>query len=390
MHEVFDQMKAVEGAAVMVQANVDEGAVSNCLMLADKIMEHKISSHRNKVIEHAQKAFKFLYTSRRGFYCSLCNQKYHEFFDIYSSSIISSNQFCQSMVENTFNFYLFKFDFFVKYSRLYAMFLTTCDLKGRYSKKFIPYLSKFYHDKEVMDGIHSCQEKIGDPHGFRYCQKFCSNFNPARYTEALEGDIDKLKGFAAYLGNTMEQKNIQYERESAKDVLNMKGRLLEALINRKIEIDEIKERRLAEAGGEPKKEEPKKEEPKKPEGDAAKEGDKGAENQQAMQAVLEPKSTVNQLNATLRTGILNPIMYNFSDDMTIEHSTMTHTSVFNQGFYHTYRIHKYNNYFDAEGINWFGMGKNAQIDKLGIRPVLEKVPENDLEVQEIRQEVMTD
>jgi hypothetical protein len=384
---MFDQMKAVEEAAVIVQANVDGETISNCKMLADTIMDHKLSAKRNKILEHAQKAFKFLYTSRRGFYCSLCNQKYHPYIDIYSSSIISSNQFCQSMVENTFNFYLFKYDFFVKYSRLYAMFMTTCDFKGRYTKtKFVPYQSKFFHDPKVIDGIHKCQKNIGDPHGFRYCQDYCSNFNPARYSEALEGDIDRIKGFAVYLENLMETKQIQYERESAKDVLNMKGRLLEALINRKIEMDTIKNRQLSAEGDAKKPDEPKKDEEPKKDGEANKPGD----DQAAVQAVLEPMNTINRFNVNYRAAILNPIMYNFSDDMSIEHSTIVHKSIFNQGFYKTYRMHKYKNYFDSEGINWYGMGKNAQIDRFGAKAVLEMVPHNDIEYREIMLEVMKD
>ena len=186
MNEVFDQMKTVESAALIVQANVDEETVSNCKLMADKIMQNKISVMRNKVLEHAQKAFKFLYISRRGFYCALCNQPSHEFIDIYSSSFISSNQFCQKMVQNTLNFYLFKFEFFMKLSRLYAVFLVTCDFKGRYNKsKFVPYQSKFFKDPEVLDGLEKCKNKIADPHGFKYCTKFCSNFNPAKFSDAV-------------------------------------------------------------------------------------------------------------------------------------------------------------------------------------------------------------
>ena len=90
MNEVFDQMKNVEGAAVIVQANADENTISNCRMMADKIMENRISVQRVRVLEHARKAFKFLYLSRRGFYCSLCNQPYHEHIDIYSCLLYTS------------------------------------------------------------------------------------------------------------------------------------------------------------------------------------------------------------------------------------------------------------------------------------------------------------
>ena len=376
-------MKSIEASAVIVQANTEAGPGSNCRLMADKILENKVSALEKKILAAAQKAFKFLYESRRGFYCALCNQPYHEFIDIYSSSIISSNQFCKSLVENTLNFYMFKFEYFMKLSRLYSLFLITCDFKGSYDKtKYIAYESKFFKEPEILKGLEVCRDKIGDPHGYKYCQEYCSNFNPTKFSEVFEGDIDRLKGFAAYLKNNMEIKQIQYERESAKDVLNMKGRLLEALINRKIEIDHIKERRLTKE-----KENEKKPAEKKPEAAEGKDAtDAGAKE---AEKAIPPKQKVDALNAELKSAILNPVNYSFSDDMTIEHSTPFNKSIFHQGFYHTFRLHCYSSQFDRVGINWHSVGKSAKFEKGAVKEVMKMVGPNDIQVRELSFEIVS-
>ena len=387
LKDTFASMKSVENVALIVQANASKTETSNCKLLADKITENKASILEKKVLEAAQKAFKFLFISRRGFYCALCDQESHEFINIYSSSIVSSNQFCRSLVENTLNFYIFKFNYFMKLSRLYALFLITCDFKGRYDKsKFIAYQSKFFKEPKVLKGLDNCKNKIGEPHGYKYCLEYCSNFNPARYSEVFEGDIDRMEGYSEYLKNNMEIKQIQYERESAKDVLNMKGRLLEALITRKFDMDGIRERQLEKKNKEIEEKEKKEKKAddgnkKDKKGDGDKKDKKGDEKK-------TPAETVNTLNKELRSAILKPINYSFEDDKTIAHTLTYKKSIFHQGFYKTFRIHKYGSFFDAEGINWHGYGLGAKLNKEGLKEVMEMVPPNDIQVRELFFEVM--
>lgn len=380
-------MKAVESAAVMVFSNTEDKPDSNCRRLSSEIQRLKISSMFTKINEMAQKAFRFLYISRRGFYCALCNQPSHQHIDIYSSSIISSNQFCKSMVENTLNFYIFKFKHFVKVSRLYALFLVTCDLKGRYSKNnFVAYDAKFFEQTEILTGIEKCQKDAAESSGFQSCQEYCSHFNPARYSKLFDGDIDHMAGFGRYLKDLLEQKLEQYERDSVKDALNIKGRLLEALINRKIDMEH--ERILTDDKKKPdeSKEKAKKEEkpakavkdPK--EEQTKKDQDKGKETNVPM--------TIDRLNKKHNGIMLVPVTYNSRDDPHLTRVTSYKRSIFYRGFYRTYRLHKYSNYFDAEGINWYGFGSCAKIDKEGVLQVLELLPPDDLQARELTYDVM--
>lgn len=375
--ELFTELKSIESAAVIVQANTEAGDGLNCRKLADAITTFKASMMKDKVLELAKKAFKFLYISRRGFYCALCNHRNHEFVDIYSSSFVSSNEFCKNTVENTLSFYIFKFKYFISIARAYAVFMVTCNFKGKFdTNQYVSYQAKFFRENKIVNDIETCQKNLGSHHAFAFCENYCSHFNPAKYSNLFEGDIDKIKGFSLFLKNTKERKQIEYERESAKDVLKMKGRLLEAIIGRKLEMDKEKK--------------PEGEEKKKEEGEKKKEGEKGGdeapkEDQGGAEggAPGEVRGAIDSINNKLTTALIKPVTYDFESDMTIEHSIDFEKSIFHQGFYKTFRIHKYCNHFDSCGIDWYGEGKAATINKEGVMKILELLPENDLEVREL-------
>ena len=384
LQTVFQELKAVENVTAIVLTHTQEKKNSNCQRLAQKIQNLQISSLITKVQEQAQKAFKYLYISRRGFYCALCDQTNHKFIDIYSSSIISSNQYCKGLVENTLPFYQFRYNFFHQIARLHALFIVTCDLKGRYDKsKFVPFQSKFFKHPELTKGITKCSTGMGEPHGFMACQDYCSNFNPARFSKMFEGGIDRLLGFAKFLKERVKVKLEHYNRESAKDVLNMKGRLLEALINRKIEMDHD---RILSAEKKPEAKKDDKPAGKKDAEKPPKAVKDPAEAKQKEQQKKGEEKNVPGKNEELfkryKVITLNPLVYSFPDDMKLKHHTSLRKSIFNRGFYKTYRVHKYSNYYDAEGVNWYGLGKGAKFDKEGILQVLEILPPDDTQARE--------
>lgn len=387
MKTVFEELKQVENLTAIVLTHTKDKKNSNCQRLAQSIQNLQISSLITKIQEQAQKAFKYLYISRRGFYCALCDQQSHKFIDIYSSSIISSNQYCKGLVENSLPFYQFRYNFFHKIARLHALFIVTCDLKGRYDKtKFVPFQSKFFQHPELTKGISKCAKGVAEPHGFIGCQDYCSNFNPARFSKMFEGGVDRLLGFAKFLKDRRKVKLEHYNRESAKDVLNMKGRLLEALINRKIEIDHdriLSAEKKEEKPAEKKEDKPaENENAKKPAKAVKSEADKKREEQQKKGEEKNVPDKNEELFKRYKVITLNPLVYSFPDDMKLKHHTSLKKSIFNRGFYKTYRVHRYSNYYDAKGVNWYGLGKGASFNKEGILKVLEILPPDDTQARE--------
>lgn len=102
------------------------------------------------------------------------------------------------MVTKTMNYYLFRYEHFMKISRLYSTLLTNCDMRGKYyPNNFIPHNIKFFRKKEALMDINNCKASLTTPEALKYCQNFCSYFNPVVYNKYLEGGLDKLFSYVA-------------------------------------------------------------------------------------------------------------------------------------------------------------------------------------------------
>lgn len=72
-------------------------------------------------------------TSYNGFYCSICNYDYHQYFNTLKAEVVYSDRFCRSMVEKTLSPALYIHKHFIKLGRIIAKFITNCDSRGTYS-----------------------------------------------------------------------------------------------------------------------------------------------------------------------------------------------------------------------------------------------------------------
>lgn len=59
----------------------DNQAGSNCFKIANTIDQFKASSLEELIIGKLSKSFQFLYQSRKGFQCALCDADVHEYFN---------------------------------------------------------------------------------------------------------------------------------------------------------------------------------------------------------------------------------------------------------------------------------------------------------------------
>jgi len=73
---IFETFKEVEEMAETVRDNTSDNIDgSNCYKISNAIKIFNAYSYKALVLQKAKKAFKFLYESRRGFYCSICDQE---------------------------------------------------------------------------------------------------------------------------------------------------------------------------------------------------------------------------------------------------------------------------------------------------------------------------
>ena len=49
--------------------------------------------------------------------------------------------------------------------------------------------------------INNCKASLTTPEALKYCQNFCSYFNPVVYNKYLEGGLDKLFSYVAITTN---------------------------------------------------------------------------------------------------------------------------------------------------------------------------------------------
>lgn len=197
MEDIFTSFGDIQKQAVLVKDNTSDNiAGSNCYKISNSILEFNAYNLKDLIITKAKKAFKFLYESRRGFYCSICDARAQKFFDKSKNVITMSASFCGDIIKETMNFFIFKYQYFMKISRLYQKFLVNCDLRGKFNpKKFIRHDVKFFRKKEILMDIKNCKVSLHKPRALEFCASYCSRFNPVVYNKYFEGELDKLSRY---------------------------------------------------------------------------------------------------------------------------------------------------------------------------------------------------
>jgi hypothetical protein len=98
--QIFETMASIEQMANSVLDNQPENSSETeqewnpCLNMANKIGRLQASKQQQTVKLLAQRYFKFLYTARRGFYCTLCDADASKFYDSINGSIKMTHGFC--------------------------------------------------------------------------------------------------------------------------------------------------------------------------------------------------------------------------------------------------------------------------------------------------------
>lgn len=338
--QIFDDFAKIEIQAAKTKELTAEIPNSNCNKLSSTIVDFAVSGMKRDVLEVTQKAFKFLLASRRGFYCSLCDANSHPFFNKDSEEMFISDSFCGKFVEETLNFYLFKYIHFMKISRLYSEFLVKCDLKGNYHPtRFLKHSVKFFRRDEFVMDVSNCKKGYLQEDAMKLCSGFCKRFNPVKYDRYLEGELEKLfsysKSLEVLIGEN-EERNLRDEMNNKID----KGRKLAA------------GRKLAENGAPAKK--------------------------NAVQELDEEKDQVSEFNEENHASLITTITYNFDEDLSTRHKISFDDSVFGMGLEKFYNLVDYRTSIsEGEGLDFFTLGTTAGIKREAAVEVFRKMnPDN--------------
>lgn len=344
----------VEKMAQIVKDNTGANPVgSNCYKISNAILVFEVSALKKVIVRAARKAYKYLYESRRGFYCSICNAKQQKYFNKAKRQIIVNESFCKGLILNTMNFFLFKFSNFMKISRLYAKFLVNCDLRGKYfPNKYLKHEIQFFRKKEIIMDINNCKASLKSPEALKYCNGYCSHFNPVVYNQYFEGEVDKLFSFQKSIENLAKKNQSAYDDENKKHGIGIKkGRLLEE--------DLAKARKLVLDKNQKTPKERKLEEMKHP--DFNEDG-----------KLDEDINEISQFNKEFKTALIRPITYSFETDLSVKHKMNFTQSIVGTGLDKIYDLTKYKTVVKLKGLNFHVYGKAASINKGAAMRVFKK------------------
>jgi len=294
---------------------------SNCNRIATVIKMGSASLLREHVVAAAKEATTYLFKAREGMYCSICDADNHVFYNNTNFTMTLSNKFCATFVENVMPFYSFKYDHFIKLARLYAQFVTTCSLRGVYSpNSFLRNDVKFFKHKRFFSDLRVCRKGISKPGAINACGPFCQKFNPVKYDESLEGELDKLASYVHYLERRIrrlkhqEKKEAEAEKEAGHPYVR---------------------RILSESEHEP---------VHKPDLD-------------------EEVDELIAFNRQFQGALLRPIPYHFKADLTVKYNVQFDEPIIKTGFEKLYDLVDYKARFADVGIDYNSYGQMAVIER---------------------------
>lgn len=260
------------------------------------------------------------------------------------------------MIQETMNYYIFIYHYFMKISRLYATQLVKCDLRGIYfPNRYIPHHIKFFRRNEIFMTINTCKTNLTNPTALKNCEGYCSLFNPTTYNKYLEGDLNKYFAYQMSIDNMSKKLQEDYDEEN-KFKGPVSGRLL---------ADQFKKIRKA-----------------------AKKTSKGrilAEDKLSHPdfdqdgKMNEDVNVISQFNKEFKTALVRPITYNFNEDTTTQHQVDYEASLYNMGIDKIYNLPKYRVVLREYGIDYFTISQGAVINKNNAIKVFQKIDPSNLD-----------
>ena len=364
--KVFDLFTKVEAVAQTI-SDATAGQDDNpCQLLAKATIDSKFSALKNDVIKNAKKSFDFLYDSRKGFYCSLCDKNLHHLYNPEEEAIAVSYGFCSDMVRETLPFFLFKHKHFMKMSRLYGEVMAKCSIEGDYkNNEYLKSSTLFIKDVDYTYELDTCRENLAKQDAYNFCSGFCERFNPVRFDMMLEGDLDKLVKFAALLEKLLDSKVGKVKDSSKEILLNVTENSKRILSERNLSEKTVKKRGgriLADAttpatntsGSGATATNP---------ATATGSNAAGASNTAAGAKAAKPKNEFNTFNTDNGTALVRPITYDYLIEAAFKNRVSFDYSYIQVAHNTKYDVFKWITKLSKEGINFFNIGRSTNMTK---------------------------
>lgn len=221
--ELFNKAIEVYTRAKKIMILLEGRAVSNCKVLARRILNFRIDALAPLLRSSMQHYHDFLKETYKGFYCSMCDAEKTRFIDINKKKFVVSEEFCRDIVYNSLHVLMYLHSHFSKYLNLISKFVSNCDYRGVYkpvtiSSKYL-FSTKADHHR-MLNGCHTYRNDIN---WFDFCEPMCKQFNLVEFKEFLKPNVEKYRKYSRWLGNFM----VKQRAAEAKDVL-LNGDIIQA------------------------------------------------------------------------------------------------------------------------------------------------------------------
>lgn len=327
---LFDDFKLVEQMAEIVLTQKPADQTTNCGEMAQAIINLKGSQLKDEALGLAKRAYRFLYDSRRGFYCSLCDADAHANYNTLDGSIHMSYGYCSALVKETMGWSSFRFEYFGKIARLYGHFMSTCETNGKYdATEVLKYDLKFFNEQEIIHDIHSCTKNINDNAAIGLCYGYCNHFNPAKFSHLFEGQFEKLLAFRIWLNKQVVAKIFASLMNFSKDDLSFNGRLLQANSNTT--------------------------------SNATTNGTDGSQHAHVHIPIVPQQSSIDQFNKKYNAQALEPVTYRSSEDFHATRLFDYTSSIFRLGKDKIYNIVDFRRIISTTGMNFLKYGYQLEM-----------------------------
>lgn len=214
--------------AKMIQKKLETKKVSNCKVLARKILHFQIKDIAPKLKEAVRTMHEFFFDSYKGLYCMLCDGFTHQYFNLKRKRVIFSERFCRDITANTLHVMLYFHIHFTKFLNLVGTFLSTCDNRGRFNDKAaLSPVYIFHTSAKAREEVEKCKTFRNDPNWFTMCKDLCQNFNLTKYSTFFQPHLKKYRMYAEFLAARVRHIKVM----EANDPLNqppVMNRILEA------------------------------------------------------------------------------------------------------------------------------------------------------------------
>lgn len=186
--------------ANMILDKLKNKKVSNCKVLARKILHFKIKDIAPKLKEAIRTMHEFFFDSYKGMYCMLCDANSHQYFKLKRKEIVYSERFCRDITANSLHVMLYFHIHFVKFLNLVGTFLSTCDNRGRFNEKAALSPIYVFHVKgRARNAIEKCKTFRNDPNWFKFCVDLCEKFKLTKFSTFFQPHLKKYRMYAEFL-----------------------------------------------------------------------------------------------------------------------------------------------------------------------------------------------